>query len=80
MAQIGNSTDQGCTKTLKEFYYKGLVKYPKIVKGIGKYSYLPSTNKALENINLLKEVGSERMVEHRMFITPNSPKKKYMVV
>ena len=67
------------TRTQKKYYCKGLDKCPRIMKGIWKYSYLPSTNKAFDNINLLKEAGSEMMVEDKMFVTPSSPKKKYMV-
>lgn len=41
--------------------------------------YLPSTNKALDSINLVKETGSELTVKHKMFVTPKRPKKKYIV-
>lgn len=79
MVQTDGSIDQGSTKTLKEYYCIGLDKCPRIAKQEHTHLYLPSTNKPFDNINLVKEVGSELMIKHKMFATPSSPKKKYMV-
>ena len=43
-------------------------------------SYLHSTKKAFDNINLLKEMGTKLVVKHKIWAIPISPKKKYMVV
>lgn len=43
-------------------------------------SYLHSTKKAFDNINLLKERGTKFVVKQKMWAIPISPKKKYMVV
>lgn len=83
MAQTDSPANQGDIEKEKICYYKAQHQCPLIDRKRTENifpSYLHSTKMAFDNINLLKESGRKLVVKHKIWVTPCSPKKKYMVV